>query len=138
MCVLQRNGTDGSADYMLWARDNLNNAMGNMAQTTVWPLDGIRSDTQTIAENMPTIAMGGHPLQLHAMSSSENPDYSVVYLLWATPPRDPNNSSTWLDPGTPQAMFDPAAPAATLSSTCAFAGSASNSAVVYATCFFDC
>ena len=130
--MVQHNGTDGSADYQLWARDNDNNAMGNMGPTTVWPIDDQSSDPakNNIAASMP---MGGSPLLLRAALSSAPPLVQVT-LVWATPPRDPTDPEIWSDKATPNALFDPAAKG----DRCTDAGNAVNGQVRYAVCSFDC
>ena len=132
VCVVQRSDNDGSADYQLWARDSKNNAMGNMDPTTVRPLDGTSSNAN--AQTQPSIAMGGSPLQLWAMLSSENPAYSVANLRWVVPPHDP--SAPLSDTTIPQAMFDPT-PGLGGGNNCAPAGTAPNG-VVYFACTFAC
>ena len=137
VCVLQRNNNDGSADYQLWARDNLNNAIGNMQNgTTVFPLDKMKFG-KTDQEEEPVILMGGHPLQLHTTLSSEDPNSSHTFLLWATPPRDPNNSTTWLDSGAPMVSYDSGAKVPG-GDGCEPYGTALDGAVIYFECYFDC
>ncbi|KAF6220388.1 hypothetical protein HO133_003520 [Letharia lupina] len=133
VCGLQRNGTDGSADYQLWARDNLNNAMGNMSPTTVWPLDGMRSPADD-SKNQSVIQMGGSPLQLWALEA-EDPNYSMVYMRWVTPPH--HLSAPLNDTTIPQVSFDPN-PKMINTETCSSAGTALNGAVVYFICYFAC
>lgn len=140
VCVLQRNNNDGSADYQLWARDNLNNPIGNMQNgTTVFPMDVMPVGKTIYPGEEPVITMGGHPLLLSASKSSENPHYSSVTLFWATPPRDPNNPASWLwlNATTPQAMFDPGKETST-DAGCELYGTASGGAVIYFECYFDC
>lgn len=119
VCALQRSDPDGSADYQLWARDNSNNAMGNMPATNVFPLDG-----QVVGcNNLSIVQMGGSPLKLTAGLDS-SPKYSYVMLAWETP-------------GNPQGWFDPT-PGASPGSNCKSAGTATNGAVTYFTCTFHC
>lgn len=110
--------------------------MGNMNAFGIWPIDAIL-DGGTTSENEPVVDMGGSPLQLHAMTSPENPSSTQVFLVWATPPRDPNNSTTWLDPTTPKAMFDPGLGLNT-GNDCSLANIATSSPVLYLTCSFKC
>ena len=133
VCVARRDRTDGGADYQVWARDDKNNAMGNMPVTSVWRLDDMGLD-QTTAEDTPAVLMGGSQLQLWAMSA-ENPSYSVVYLRWATPPY--TISLPMNDTAIPQVMFD-LSPNINAGDNCVSAGDATNGAVVYFICFFPC
>lgn len=119
VCALQRSAPDGSADYQLWARDNANNAMGNMPAATVFPDDGGADGSN----NQSIVQMGGSPLTLWAMQDT-NPKYSDVMLEWETP-------------GKPQMWFDPA-PGAGPGTNCTSAGTATNGAVTYFTCNFHC
>ena len=134
--MVQRNGTDGSADYQLWARDQDNNAMGNMYATTVSPIDNQRPGVAINA----SMIMGGSPLLLR--SEMFIPNVATVSLLWARPPMDPNDRRIWLDRDAGVLMFDPAAAAgvsnAGYTHTCNDAGSALDGAVRYAQCIFDC
>ena len=118
VCVLQRRGTDLSSDYQLWARDNKNNAMGNMPATTVWPYDAKNSVTDQIQS---AVLMGSSNIELNSSLSSMNPAYSQVNLMW----------------GTQQAQYDPA-PGGNGGELCSPAGTATNGAVVYFTCSFAC
>lgn len=137
VCVLQRNNNDGSADYQLWARDNLNNPIGNMQDgTKVFPLDG-KHDGESFAQDTPVVLMGGSPLQLHTTLSSEDPNSFHVFLVWATPPRDPKDPTTWLDPATPLVTFDSGAKVPG-GDGCEPYGTASDGAVIYFECYFDC
>ncbi len=133
VCVVRRKRTDGGADYQVWARDNENNAMGNMPVTSVWRLDDMGLD-QTTAEDTPAVLMGGSHLQLWAMSA-EDPSYSVIHLRWATPPY--NISLPVVDSAVPQVMFD-LSPTINAGDNCVFAGRATNGEVVYLICFFSC
>ena len=117
---MQRSNTDASADYLLWVRDNDNNAMGNMGATTIFPIDGMISG----GNNQSIIPVGQSPLTIYSMLSMEDPNYRVIYLEWAVP-------------GTPSTSFD-AAPAARTGTDCNFAGTATNGAVVYFEWFIDC
>ena len=133
VCVVRRERTDNGADYQVWARDNDNNAMGNMPVTSVWQLNDMGPD-QTIAENTPAVLMGGSLLQLWAMPA-EDPNYSVVSLRWATPPYD--IGLPLADTAVPQVDFD-LSPATNRGWGCVKSGDATNGAVVYLRCFFSC
>lgn len=117
VCVLQRNDNDGGADYQFWARDNANNAMGNMGGTKVWPLDGMTGVGQN---NQSITNMGQSPLQLYAMLGAD-PHNSAVFLVW----------------GGSKVMFDPS-PSVNAGADCNPAGTATNGAVIYFICFFLC
>ena len=121
VCVLQRNGTNGEADYQFWARDDDNNAMGNIGPTTVWPLDGLRipGGNQYAITNM-----GQSPLKLFAMLGTP-PQYSMAFLSW-------NGTAD----GT-EVQFDPSPPVGP-QGACVPAGTATSGQVVYFTCVFDC
>ena len=128
VCMVQRSGTDGSADYQLWARDQDNNAMGNMWATTVSPLN-VQKPGNPINASM---AMGGSPLLLQ--TEVFTPPFAQATLVWATPPLDPNNPDIWADPKAQAKTFDPASGGG----DCIDAGNALNGAVRYAQCLFDC
>ena len=132
--MVQRNGTDGSADYQLWARDGDNNAMGNMYATTVSPID-VQKQGNAVNASM---TMDGSPLLLQA--DVFTPHFAQVTLLWATPPLDPNNQAIWSDPKVQVEIFDPASSdlASQARNGCMDAGNALNGAVRYAQCIFDC
>ena len=119
MCALQRGAPDGSADYQLWARDNANNAMGNMPATKVYPLDAEVPG----GNNQSIVQMGGSPLTLSAMIDT-NPSYSDVTLVWGIP-------------GNPQGWFDPT-PGAGPGTNCNSAGTATDGEVTYFECTFHC
>ena len=134
--MVQRNGTDGSADYQLWARDYDSNAMGNMYATTVSPIDNQKPGNPINA----SMVMGGSPLLLQSEISP--PHAAKVTLLWATPPLDPTNPLIWSDPTAQSRIFDPASPSIKPNPTnifnCFDAGNALNGAVRYAQCVFRC
>lgn len=134
--MVQRNGTDGSADYQLWARDMDNNAMGNMYATTVSPIDDQKPGNPVNA----SMIMGRWPLLLQAEVSEAHS--ARVTLLWALPPLDPNNPAIWSDPRSRAqiAMFDPASSnsPSPFQNSCIDAGNALNGAVRYAQCGFLC
>ena len=131
VCMVQRNGTDGSADYQLWARDMDNNAMGNMYATTVSPIDDKKPDHPVNA----SMIMGRWPLLLQAKKNEKN--LAKVKLLWTTPPLDPHNPAIWSDRRAQFTTFIPGNSDAGFTG-CADAGSALNGAVRYAQCAFDC
>ena len=128
--MVSPDAADSGADYQLWARDNENNAMGNMGPTRVWPVDA-QSPGANIAASMP---MGGSPLLLQAALSSA-PPLVQVSLVWATPPWDANDPQIFSNGSAPNAMFDPTSKAG---GSCNDAGTATAGAVRYAICFFDC
>lgn len=106
--------------------------MGNMPATTVWPIDGAVTPG---AEEIPSVAVGGSPLQLWSQLASEDPDYSVIFLRWVTPPHQ--LSANLSDTTIPQMEFD-LDPATNAGDLCSSAGTASNGAVVYIMCSFAC
>ena len=59
VCMVRRQGTDRSSDYQLWARDDDNNAMGNLYATTMWPIDAAESPSNNVGA---TMLMGGSNL----------------------------------------------------------------------------
>lgn len=120
-------------DYQLWARDNENNAMGNMGPTTVWPIDAQSSTTTNINASVP---MGGSPLLLQAALASAPPLVQVSFV-WATPPLDASDPTIFAKEGVPAAMFDPASKDGG-GYNCVDAGMATGGAVRYAICFFQC
>ena len=126
--MVQRSGTDGSADYQLWARDEDNNAMGNMWATTVSPINDQKPGNPINA----SMTMGGMPLLLQAELFT--PPIAQVTLVWALPPSDPNDPLIWSDPEAPSRTFDPASGGG----ECHDAGNALNGAVRYAQCIFPC
>ena len=139
VCMVQRSGTDGSADYQLWARDMANNAMGNMYATTVTPINVQKPGIPLNA----SMTMGGSPLLLQSTGFKNN--LANVKLLWAQPPLDPNDPAIWNDPRARAKIFDPASEDPDLDGSatsddggCANAGSALNGAVRYAQCVFPC
>ena len=119
VCVVQRNGTEKGSDYQLWARDNDNNAMGDMKAETVWPVDAQQPNTSVAV----TLLMGGSFLTIAPELSSYDPRISHVTLEW-------KNAATQI------VDFDYAAPH--FGDNCTDAGNALNGAVRYVTCFFDC
>ena len=139
VCVVQRHNGDGSGDYLLWARDSDNNAMGNMDQTNVWPIDGMTSSSDISSASMPM--SDGLTLLLQPSLSVVSPHTdSQMDLLWVMPPHDPTNASIWSDtsdPQMPQGQFDPGAKGTT-GTNCNFAGSVPGSSVVYVQCAFSC
>lgn len=135
--MVQRSGIDGEADYQLWARDNDNNAMGNMYATTVTPFNIPKPG---ISQNA-TMLMGGWPLLLQATGVMENLAFSPkVKLLWAKPPLDPNDPAIWNNPAAQAKVFDPTYEEGDVPDygACANAGTALNGAVRYAQCVFSC
>ena len=130
VCMVQRNGTDGSADYQLWARDSANNAMGNMWATTVSPIN-VQKPGNPINASMD---MGGSPLLLQAEVFT--PGFAQVTLVWATPPMDPKDPHIWTDPKAQTRTFDPASSGS--GGDFMHAGNATNGAVRYAQCYFRC
>ena len=130
VCMVQRNGTNGSADYQLWARDYDNNAMGNMWATTVSPVN-VQKPGNPINASMD---MGESPLLLQAEVFT--PGFAQVTLVWATPPIDPNDRHIWTDPKAQPRTFDPASGSG--GGHCFDAGKALDGAVRYAQCYFHC
>ena len=118
VCVVYRYDNDGSGDYQFWARDDQNNAMGNMGGTKVWPLDGasaVGQNTQSVTN------MGQSPLVLYSMRGTD-PAYPTVMLTWAgaevqfyTSPSDSNAGER-----------------------CNPAGTSGNGAAIFFICFFAC
>lgn len=115
---MQRSNTDSGADYLLWARDNDNNAMGNMDATTIYPIDAMVPG----GTNQSVIPVGGSPLTFYVMLG-ETPPNREVYLSWAVP-------------GTPNTSFDTSPGAG--GAGCNAAGTATNGAVTYFEWFIDC
>ncbi|KAM0802268.1 hypothetical protein BDR22DRAFT_843976 [Usnea florida] len=118
VCVVQRSNTDSGADYLLWARDNDNNAMGNMDSTTIYPIDAMVPG----GNNQSIIPVGGSPLTLSVMLGTVPPNREM-FLSWA-------------GPGMPSTSFDTSPPAG--GSDCNAAGTATNGAVTYVEWFIDC
>ena len=129
--MVQRQGIDLSSDYQFWARDDQNNAMGNIGPVTMWPIDAMEALDDNVRALMP---MGGSDLLVRA-ERSNSPTNAMVSFVWALPPWDPNNSSIWDDESAPHAMFDPTVAAR---GDCVDAGIALNDTVRYVQCFFDC
>lgn len=117
VCVLQRKNRDSGADYEYWARDDQNNAMGNMGGgVTIWPVD---AEVQG-GNNQSTTLMGQSTLQLYSTLGT-NANYSMVRLQW----------EGW------EVDFDPSLPA-NPQGDCFSAGTALAGAANYVQCFFDC
>ena len=128
--MVRRQGTDKSSDYQLWARDNDNNAMGNLYATTMWPIDAAESPSNNVGI---TMLLGGSNLLVQAELST--PPSSTVKLVWVLPPGDSKSPGVWQDNSLPNAMYDPATKGGF---DCSESGSALDGAVRYVICFFDC
>lgn len=135
VCVVLRDDLDGSGDYQFWARDNDNNAMGNMgAGAKVWPMDNDRSAENGGSTNSIT-QMGGYALQLYAMLAT-NPAHAQVNLAWFNPPHT-FGAPLGADSSLPQMSFDTTPGGASFGS-CYPAGNATNGAVIYFQCVLHC
>ena len=110
--------TDSGADYLLWARDNDNNAMGNMDATTIYPLDAMVPGGNTQSSTL----VGGSPLTFS------------VQLGTVAPNRD--MSLSWNVSGTPGTSFDTSPGMG--GTDCNAAETATNGAVTYFEWIIDC
>ena len=116
---MQRSSTGSGSDYLLWARDNDNNAMGNMDATTIYPDDAATVPNALLQSITP---VGGSPLTLN-VSLGTVPPNREIFLTWAVP-------------GTPNTSFDTSPGKG--GKDCNAAGTATNGAVTYFEWFIDC
>ena len=133
--MVQRRGTDNSSDYLLWARDNENNAMGNMGATTIWPF---QLPDSPASNNVAVMDMSAARLLL--LTWGDNSRLVQGKLTWVAPNTDPTDPNVWNNVDLPQAMFqtDWGAPNNLNQEGCAVAGIASDGAVRYFKCNFSC
>ena len=131
--MVLRQNTDRSSDYQVWARDDSNNAMGNLYATTMWPIDGAEAPGNNVGASM---QMGGSDLLIQAQLST-TPPAAEVQLRWVlASKKDPWISNAGQDPGLPSAIYDPASSGS--GDNCVESGRALDGAVRYVICFFEC